>query len=328
MVDFRSLGHSRKRQKAQSKWRGILGVLITVLLFGVIAAGFFNGLKIKGSFKSSVWDGKSPLAIAVGGSSSMIVFQNEPKGLALLKIPEDVSYASGDAITPIKSLSEGLSDSTDGGRRFLSKYFGVQIPAYMVLKDKGPLEPESSNAMFKEFAFLTTPVFIILNGLDSQIEETNLSRLDLLRLWWQTKGIDVGKFEYISLEKYEIEILGKGDSRFKGLDRDLTRKLLALYLEDSRLIGKNVEIAIINASGENGFGFLASDIAAIAGFDVASVDGGDNISQKTQITVEGKSTEAVYLAKLFDCDIFWRQNDSGETRISLVIGQDFAKTFR
>lgn len=327
MVDFGSL-HTRKRKKAQNKLRGILAVLITAALITIIALGLFNGLKIKGSFRSSVWDGKSPLAIAVGGSSSLIVYQNDPKSLALLKIPEDVNFATGDAEKPIMSVSEELSGTGDGGKRFLTSYFGVSIPAFIKLKDRSEIDAEGSRTLFKEFAFLTTPIYIFLNGLDKQIADTNLSRWDLLKLWWQTKGIEASKFEYHDLGDYEIEIIGPKDTRLKGLDRDLARKLLSSYLEDSRLIGKNIEVVIVNASGENGLGFLASDIATIAGFDVASVEGAENILPETQITLESKSTEAGYLAKLFNCDIFWRQNDGDHPKIGLVIGQDFAKTFR
>lgn len=329
MIDFKSHSSSRRRRKAAGKWQSILAVVVTLILISVIALGFWRGIKLQGGFAKSIWDGSSPIAIVLDTDPvSVFVYQKEAKKVVFLVVPSDIKYATGDAMEPVKSVFSSIRDGPEGGGSFLTKYFGAKIAGYAQFNNEKKMDKTQAQKIFKDFAFLTTPVSIVFNGLNSNIEGTNLSRADMLKLWWKVKGISIDDLEYVPLDKYTIEIIGSDSSKFKGIDRDVLRKSLSLYFEDSRVIGKNIEIEIVNASGESGMGMLASDIAEIAGFDITKVASHDSILDKTKITVSGSKSGANNLAKLFNCDIYRLQNEVDTPKITLFLGRDFAETYK
>lgn len=329
MTDFKSHLNSRRRRKAAGKWQSILAVIVTFILISVIVLGFLRGIKLKGGFAKSIWDGSSPIAIALNTEPvSVLVFQKEPKKIAFLRVPPDISYATGDATDPVKSVNDTLKDYEGSENEFLTKYFGVKVGGYVKFSHQIKLDESQAQQIFKDFAFLTTPVSIILNGINSNIVETNLSRVDMLRLWWKVKGISIDDLDYLDLDKYAIEIIGSDGGKFKGLDRDVLRKSLSGYFEDSRVVGAHMEVEIVNASGESGMGMLASDIAEMAGYDITKVASQDSILDKTKIVVSENKGDANNLAKLFNCDIYRLQNEADTPKTTLFLGRDFAETYK
>lgn len=328
MADFNFHIYKRQRTRAQGKWRDLFSVVFVAVLIIVIISGFINGIKVKGIFSSAIWDGFSPLAIVLNSNPvAVVIYQQEPKRISILKIPGDISFATGDVSKPVMSVSEALSTNSEGGRKFLTKYLGAKIPGYVLLKAPINLKEKSEKDIFADFAFLATPISIIFNGLGDEVKSTNLSRIDLLKLWWEIKGINADRVNSVDLGSYTVEVIGPKDDKFRGIDRELMRSSVSKYFEDYRLTGKSLEVEITNASGEDGFGMLASEISDMAGFDVVRVSSTSGLFQKTQITASKESQEAKYLAKIFDCDIFWRQNGDDDSKTLLVIGQDFAKSY-
>lgn len=328
MTDFGShLKKRGKRAKAQSKWRDLLAICFTVFLVVLIVNGFLRGIRLKGSFSNSIWDGKTPLAIALDSNPpALVVVQKEPKRVLFLKIDKDLSFATGKSDEPVKSVEAGFDDQA-GGRKFTAKLLGVNVPAYIELKQPVSLNREQADEIFKDFAFFTIPISIFFNGLDDQISSTNLSRLDLVRVWWLIKDVNVDQVSYVDSLDYAVDVIGINEEKFRGIDREMIRKFLSKYFEDYRMVGKNVEVNINNASGENGLGTLASEMAQIAGFDITEVSSSDTVQSKTQVVVGGKKSEASYLAKMFNCDIVPLQNESEELKVTLILGRDFAKGF-
>ncbi len=328
MTDFRKHINSRKKRKAGGKWQGLLAVIVTLTLISIIVLGLLRGIRLKGGFTKSVWDGSTPIAVTLNTKpTSIMVVQKVPKKVTFLILPSEIKFATGNAKEPVKSITDAILEDNEGGRRFLSKYLGAKIGGYMLFGEEKKMDREEAQKIFKDLAFLTKPISIIFNGLGPAIEESNLSRLDMLRLWFAVKGVNVNDIEYVDLGDFAIEIVGIGDKNFKALDREVVRKMLTPYFEDYRLVGKHIEIEILNASGESGMGRLASDIAEISGFDVVSVESSELVSEKTEIAGRGEKTNIAYLAKLFNCDIFRLQNDSEEPKITLHLGRDFAKAF-
>lgn len=328
MTDFNFQKHNRQRNKAQGKFRDLFSIAIVVVLVFIIISGFISGIRAKGILSGTSWDGSTPMAIVLSSNpESVVIYQKDPKRITFLKIPRDISFATGDASDPVKRVGEALSSDGEGGRKFLTKYMGAKISGYVLLNTPINLDEKPEKEVFAEFAFLTTPISIIINGLDAQIKSTNLSRIDLIKLWWEVKGINVDWINAVDLGSYTVEIIGPKNNKFKGIDRDLMRSSVAKYFEDYRLVGKSMEVEITNASGEDGFGILASEISEMAGFDVVRISGSGGLFEKTQIMASKESTEVKYLAKIFDCDIFWRQNGAEDSKTILVIGRDFAKSF-
>lgn len=333
MTDYSSHSNRRaswKRRQNQNKWRGILAVFITVVLIFVIINGFLRGLTLKRWFSGSIWDGRTVMAIAVNSEPpSLVVYQNESRRITVVALPGDLSFATGDAGEPIKRVQKAFEEDSEGGRLFLTKYLGVNVSGFVKLKEIKKMDRAEAQKIFGDFAFLTTPVSIVFNGLERNIEVTNLSRVDMLRFWWHVKGMSVDDLVFVTLDNYVVGIIGAEDKTFKGLDRDLTRRAIAKYFEGEKLLSKKVAIEVNNSSGVNGIGTLASEIAEMAGFSVSNVTGGDSTQEMTKVIVSEKSEEADHLAKIFNCDIVWRQNNEAESsKITLVIGSDFAKRFQ
>src|SRR3989344_4293532 len=131
MTDFRKHLSSRKRRKAAGKWQGLLAVFVTFFLLAVIVLGILRGIRLKGGFTKSIWDGSAPIAISVNTNPrAVMVIQKVPKRVTYLVIPAEISYATGDALMPVKNAAEAISEDKEGGRRFLTKYFGVKIAGF------------------------------------------------------------------------------------------------------------------------------------------------------------------------------------------------------
>lgn len=332
MTDYTSHSNRRaswKRRQINNKWREILAVFITVVLVFLIINGFLRGLALKSWFSGSIWNGRTVLAIAVNSKPpSLIVYQNEPRRITTVVLPEDLSFATGDYGEPIKNVQRAFEEDSEGGRLFLTKYLGVNVAGFVTLKEAKKMDRAEAQNIFGDFAFLTTPFVVSFNGLERNVQATNLSRVDLMRLWWQVKGLSVDDLVFVDLNNYVVEIIGGENKKFKSLDRDLVRRAIAKYFESEEVLSKKVSIEVNNASGVNGIGTLASEIAEMAGFSVANVTGSDSTSEETKVIVSEKSDQATHLAKIFNCDIVWRQNEAESSKITLVIGSDFAKRFQ
>ena len=293
-----------------------------------IANGIVKSFSLKNFFDKSLWDGKSPFVSALETSPpSIFVFQKDPKRLAVFKLDENAFL--------VTVGREGLQKTGDifekeNGQKVakaLSLNFGVDIENFVSFGPKVTAGKQSFEDLFNNFASFVTPFKIISGAYGNSLENTNITRIDLLKLWWQLKGVSAEKLELVELSPYKEEIITADNKKVLGVDEQSIRLKMGQYLENRYLNQEQVSVGIINGSKVPGALQLAADFASSAGFSVIEAEESSQISEKTQIVAKDKNSyNASYLASIFDCDIVSEQNGQGAD-IIVVIGRDFASNY-
>jgi len=319
---------SWKRHTLRRDGKNILAVFILIVLVFAITNGISKSFSLKKYFSKSEWDSKSPfVSIFSTSPPSIFIFNKDPKKLAVFKLDENAYFDTGGE-DRLKRTAQIFQDE-DGDKitRITSLNLGIDIEKYVTMKEEVPAEIESMKNLFKNFASITAP-FKIIGGLyDREIENTNITRIDLLKLWWQLKGVSANKLEIVELIPYHEEIITRDNKKVLGVEDESIRLKMSQYLENRYLDQKKANVEIINGSKVPNALQLAADFASSAGFSVTQAEQSPQISEKTQIVAYDKNSyNASYLASIFDCDIVSESNGQGAD-LTVVIGRDFASNY-
>ena len=305
-----------------------MAVFILIVLVFAIANGIVKSFSLKNFFDKSAWDGKSPFVSTLETSPpSIFVFQRDPKRLAVFKLDENAYLvtAQKEGLQKTGDIFEKENDQKVA--KVLSLNFGVDIENFVSFGPKVTAEKQSFENLFKNFASFVTPFKIIGGAYGNGIENTNITRIDLLKLWWQLKGLSAEKLELVELSPFKEQIITKDNEKILGVDEESIRLKLGQYLENRYLDQEQANVEIVNGSKVPGALQLAADFASSAGFSVIEAEESSQISEKTQIVAKDKNSyNASYLATIFDCDIVSEQNGQGAD-ITVVIGRDFASNY-
>lgn len=316
----------RKRQIGR-KWQTLVAVFITVVLLLALVNGLAKSVRLGQYLGQATWDSGLALVIALNTNpTSIAIFSPDQRKIVLLKLGSDLQYLSGDptvGVAPIASLFEKEKGEVLGAK--LSAIGGIPIRYYIKLDRDIAADGQNLETMFIDFASLTTPFKILAGGY--KIGETNLTRNDLVRLWWQAKSLGVNDLKLIDANQYTLTIIGQNKERVTVVDSDAMRRAIALYLESRKIIEDNVAVAIRNQSGVSGMGQLAADMMGVLGAHVLEISANQAQIEKCQITTGDKKTTVYYLAKILDCDINEQVGIERDV-IEVVIGRDFARKYQ
>lgn len=318
--------HVWQKQEEARKWRGLLAIFICIFLGFFIVNGILRAFSFRNFIADSEWDGNSSfVAAALAGEPAVLIANRELATIVVLKIPTDATLATGDSLKPL--LKVGDIDPADGVRlaKTLTRLVGINIINYIVFENGEGVNEDSAQRAFKNFASLATPVRIITGRPESLLYKTNITRVDLLRLWWQVKGLGIDSLKIMDGGQFLEEVIGPSGGKIKSVERELVHSQIDKYLEIKDFSEANLKVEITNSSGTAGAGQLAGEIAASLGFNVTRVVTGETLIAKCQITGGRQNLRAVsYLANLFGCDILSPSQDDREVKIMLNLGQDFA----
>ena len=305
-----------------------MAVFILIILVFAIANGIVKSFSLKNFFDKSAWDGKSPFVSTLETSPpSIFVFQKDPKRLAVFKLDENAYLVTAQKEGLRKTADIFEKENAQKVARVLSLNLGTDIENFVSFGPKVTAEKQSFENLFKTFASFVTPFKIIGGAYGSGIENTNITRIDLLKLWWQLKEVSAEKIELVELSPYKEEIITADNKKVLGVGEESIRLKISKYLENRYLDQEKANVEIINGSKVPGALELAADFASSAGFSVIEAEESSQISEKTQIVAKDKNSYNVsYLASIFDCDIVSESNGQGAD-ITVVIGRDFASNY-
>jgi len=332
-VSRHSTRHGWEKREVQKKWRSLLAVFITVVLFLAVANGLIKSFSLKKNLGSSSWSGKSSFVIALAADpASVFIFQKDSKRMVLLTLNNENYLPTGNQDQPIAKTSS-IVEEKDGRRleRVLSLAFRSNIENYLIFKTSQKIDRETAQKLFKNFASLTTPLTLLIGGQDKIIMSTNITRIDLFRLWWQIKGFSVNSLDLVDLGQATEELIQKNNQKVLVVDEVFLHREISKYLEDLDLRKENLKVEIDNASDYSTAASLASDFVTSVGGSVISVETSDVKVDKTYIlTSQNKKYTSRYLAKIFKCDIKSTpesKDEDTQDKIRVVLGQDFAARY-
>ena len=305
-----------------------MAVFILIVLIFAIANGIVKSFSLKNFFDKSSWDGKSPFIAALETSPpSIFVFQKNSKRLAVFKLDPNAFLVAAGSEGLQKTADIFEKESGEKVAKVLSLNLGADIENFVSIDQKVAAEKQSVENLLNNFASLVTPFQIISGTYGSGLQNTNITRIDLLKLWWQLKGVSVEKLELVELSPYKEEIITADNKKILGVEKESIRLKMNQYLENRYLDQKKANVEIINGSKVPNALQLAADFASSAGFSVTQAEQSPQISEKTQIVAYDKNSyNASYLASIFDCDIVSESNGQGAD-LTVVIGRDFASNY-
>lgn len=312
----------------------LLAFFLTVLLF----------LTVK-IFHDGKWDGMRRYTIVVN-SEPLIVFSIEPatRRALFLTLPKntllDVPY--GYNTYPAASVfSLGELEKRHGGGALLTgsieNTLGVMVDGFITKRDSHLLlfaqtHEHVLNIKSDYFSFvglLRSSPQAIVSG--KQVV-TNLSFLDMIRLWNAVRSIRSDRIIYFDLEKLGVLIDEKlpDDSSVKTIDKDRFDALISDNFQDQKVRFEKATIEIVNASGLEK---LASQLGRI----LTSL--GANVIVKSTASVVEKYTCLIYISRSslknsiilqrilshYPCQISHDLINSGQTEIKIILGEGFNK---
>ncbi len=310
------------------KWRGILAIFICVFLGFFIINGVLRAFSLKQFVSNSRWDDSMPFAAAIStGPPSVLVFNKDIGEIAVLKVPAELGVPAGDRTGESFKVS---NINTGNGREMakgLTRVLGLDIQNYVVLNERHEISQTTIDAAYRDFSSFSTLAAIVTVGKSPGIKSTNITRMDLLRLWWQVKLSGIKSPKIIDLGDFSEDVSGSRGTKVKSLDTELAHLSINKYFEIKGLAEGNIKLEIKNSSGAIGVGQLAGEIAASAGFNVTRVLTGEAKIAGCRIIAGPKNLRAVsYLANIFKCDIVAPPPDAQGAPMMLDLGSDFAKS--
>lgn len=326
-----------KKRDFREKWRNFLAVFITIVLFFAILNGLVKTFSLKKYLGQIKWDGRSSFVAGLGTwPPSVLVYRKDSPKIAILKLSRDSYFATGKTSEPLVRLGDVVNNKlSDDFTRILSIAFGTRVENYIFFEDQIFVTEESIQNLFKNFSSIRTPFEILGQGLDGNIEETNITRIDQIRLWWQLKGLSIEKLEINDLSGLAEEIVFANDQKVLGADEASLHLRITKYLENSKFLEKNYKVGIHNASGFPAAGELAAEFATSVGLNVVKVETTSGSEDKTRIVTDNREDFAAgYLANIFNCDIVGspfgvsgESIEAGSDEIVVIIGRDFASEY-
>lgn len=326
MTDYPAISGRRvsywKREQANRKWREILSVFVVCTLLFFILNGFIKTISLGRDINASSWDGKAGIAIALNTEpKSVMVYQKEPKKIAFFTIPGNLFYATGDAAEPVKTINSAYEGNVEG---ILTNVLGADVGKRIYFADNMAIAGNHASELFKNLASFKTAADIFVSGPGKVYRQSTMTKMEMLRLWWEIKGINIKDVDVINLDKLSEDVIGPGGVKFKGVDRSEMTRTIGSYLDSPSYFG-GLKVEIINGSGASGAGKLASDMLSAWGIQVVGVENGQE-EAKCKITGE-KNAAISYLARELGCDIVAAPAEAEKGKIVIVLGRNFAAKY-
>lgn len=318
-----------KKDEVKKKWRSILAVFITITIFFAIANGLVKSFSFKDKLNKSTWDGISSFTIAIDSTNpSVFIYQPDHKRVSILTISGETFYETGNLNLPLVKISDTISNSSQDLIAALSHAYHSKIDNYISLSEKMSMNEISAKEVFLDFASITTPVKLITSGWGNNLKDTNITRLDAIRLWWQVKGLSANSLEFIDLAEYTEEINRKNNQRVLGADSASLNRAIAKYTENLKVLEEKYNIEITNTTNSIEAVQLASDFVKSIGGNVVKTSQLESSQDVNAILTDNKNSyTARYLANIFDCGITETKTELDFGEITIILGDNFAKNY-
>jgi len=315
-----------KKRQVQAKGRSLLALFITLTLILALFNGLIKSFSLGKYFGKSRWDSKSSFVTALSTTPiSLVIVQKDPKRIIFLTLDEETYLTTGDPNEPIVKVSS-IVDKDKGAQlsKILTFAFRANIENFVTFNKEQKIDKEKAKKWFKDYASITTPFSILTGNLNREVKNTNITRIDLLKLWWQVKGFSINNLDLVDLRQFREEMLSWNNQKVLGVDDVVLKQLIAKYLENLKVREENFKIKISNSSEIAGAGRLAADFVSSVGGNVVEINTSPGTLDKTFLETKDKSSyTARYLANIFNCGINGAPGKGEGADITLVIGQDF-----
>lgn len=283
----------RKKHKTLKIVHYFLVAIFLILFLGI-------SWRIYGAIKGSIWNGENRLTLVLNTDPiSLASFDSHSQTISFLTIPNGTYIETAGEYGPYRiEKIYHLGEIERKGNILLSAsletYFGLPIDGWIIKNIK--LQEK------KEKEFLSE---LITESIRNK-SLTNLSRWDLVRLWFLIKRTRAHKIEVVDLGKtsFAEEFNLPDGSQARKIDQERISQIINRLFSDYKIRDEDLAIAIMNAGSKAGLAAKAARLVANIGGRLVEVGDWQEKLEKCEIkTVPEyyKSYSCQKLARVFKC---------------------------
>lgn len=317
----------KKKERELTRKRTALFVFYGILALILMGVGW----RLYASLKTSVWDGRSRINL-VFRSKPLFIASLEPSEavMDLLVVPDGTFIEAAHGYGPYRvEVIYSLGELEGKGEALLAdslqEYLGVPLDAY-VSPDKKELIIDNFNKTVK----IKTQILGVMMGLFKGEGKTNLSRWDLLRLWWETVRLKNSKINVVNLSETSASseaTLPDGTKATKIEPERLDRIVNRLFV-DEKIRAEDLTLAVLNSTGKSGLANQGARLIANIGGRVVKVGEIEGMAgiEKCQIRSEEKQRETYTVRKIreiFDCQWSREKIEGQRTEVVIILAEDY-----
>ena len=298
-------------------------LLIFLLAFLLILGGVV--FKISRSAAKSVWDGQSQLNLALNPSLAgqpvlIAAFNPEEKLVNIFLIPagtfiETIHGYGPCRVESVYRLGELNKKGSELFQGSLQEYLGIPVDAFASISNfEFPISNETKNSLSE-----------LLVGL-LKSGKTNLTKWDVIRLWWSLRNIRQDKVNLVDLGQtsasQEVDLLD--GTKANKIDTERLESIMSQFFVDKKLKQEDLTVAVLNGTNHAGLANKVATLIKNIGGQVMTVGDTENGQgeslRQCQIKSEKKYKNSYTVRKLshvFDCQ--WEGEPMAEQRANLVL---------
>ncbi|HUS51914.1 MAG TPA: LytR C-terminal domain-containing protein [Candidatus Bathyarchaeia archaeon] len=317
-----------KKRLPKKKKKAFLPRFLVLLISSCFLLFLF--WKVYGALSESVWDGEHQLNIVFDSRPTVVAsFSPAQDKLVLLLVPDKtfVETAHGygqyrlEAIWELGKLENRpalLAESCQGG-------LGLVIDGFVGDQRENLVLPTSGEGQEKQVQKKLLGTFF---QLVKKRKATNLTRWDLVRLFWQMGKVRFDKVSLIDLGQTSALLpttLPDGSSGFK-IDQNRLDTILARFFQDEKIITEGISLEVVNATDHFGLAAQGARLVANLGGRVISLK--DSQEKKSQCQIKSlKEEKDSYtlkrLAKVFGCRSETGSLGDSRAEAVLILGNNY-----
>ena len=313
----------RKERKRLFVIRCILLVISIILLIGI-------GRQVYRSLRKSLWDGENRINFVLVSQPILVVsLAPSEKIINIFSIPDQalIEVIHGYGYYRVKSIFALGEIEGRGGELLvgsLREYLGVLIDAYALNHE---LRITNYESRIKKF--LKECIISLLKGEG----ETNLTKWDLARLWWQINKVRPNKITLVDLGQTSAsrEVVLPDGTKAIEINSERIDRLVNQLFKDEKIVQEDLAIAVLNGTTHFGLARKAARLITNIGGQVVEVGNIENLKSqilnlKCEIRSPKRLKNAYTIQKLmraFDCR--WGGEDLADHRAEaiLILGEDY-----
>lgn len=337
-----------KRSSGQKRvfWGCFALLLVVFLVVLGKALNFLNSpagvLLSSADKKNYTYTGDSTINLVIKADSIYTLFLNPNEKVAtILKIPDDtyLNLAYGFGRYPARSIYElGQAESTPMGAKLLkhtlSDLEGIAVDGIILARSQS--EMRSPVKLIEEIKQNPVSMISLVSKLDS-----DLSRLELFRLFWELRGIRSDNLRLVDLGTSTITrsaLLADG-TRVLGIDQVKLDNLIQSKFKDLKVEDEGLSIGVFNGTDHSKLAEAVARIINHMGGRVIFVTNSQQ-SYPQSFVFGKKGYTTVRLTQIFaprclktpfvfsrfqkaNCDIKDPEILSSRAQVNVVLGEDF-----
>lgn len=326
---------------------------VNITFFFLLLAGVvFISLSFKAFslIKHSVFDGQNRITLVVdsakgGAKEDILVFSLEPanRSISLLRVPANtnVQVSKNYGTYQLGNVYRlgGLDPSQGGGGELLGRtvqdFIGAPIDGWFVSNwefslKREDLESRGMKTLVREgFSIKNALIFLKNSGLADL--DTNLTIIDMLRVWHRASSVTIDKIEVSDLRNTRTlkKMYLPGETEVYEIDpRTLDEMTISLFY-DARALKERKTVEIINGAGVAGLGSNVARVVNNMGAQVLFVKTSQEKIEHSRVSGGNKESYTVRkISKNLGIPIVKREDGDGPPSgidITIFIGEDYLK---